>query len=51
MMSMKEKKVALVLNVMEPNRAMTLSSQIAKRRPAGHAIGEEQAQPQKGANP
>lgn len=47
LMAMKEARVAGVLEVMDPNRAMTLSSSIARRRPAGKAIGEEQAQPLK----
>jgi flagellar motility protein MotE (MotC chaperone) len=34
LMGMKEKKVASILDVMEPNRAMTLSALISARRPA-----------------
>ena len=43
LLKMKEKKLASILDAMEPNRAMTLSSIMAKRRPAGIAIGEEGA--------
>lgn len=42
-MAMKEKKVAAVLEVMDPNRAMSLSTLAARRRPAGRAVGGEQA--------
>lgn len=42
LLSMKEKKVAVVLEAMDPNRAMTLSSLVAQRRPAGRAIGEKE---------
>ena len=51
LMAMKEKKVAQVLDVMDPNRAMALSSLVAKRRPAGAATSEEQLQPKEGASP
>jgi flagellar motility protein MotE (MotC chaperone) len=48
-MNMKEKKLAAILDAMDPNRAMTLSTAMAKRRPAGEAVGEEQPQQSKGA--
>jgi len=40
-LNMKEKRVAGILEAMEPSRAMTISSLIAQRRPAGQAIGEK----------
>jgi len=43
LLAMKEKKVAAILDTMDPNRAMTLSTLIARRRPAGKAMTEEQA--------
>jgi len=45
LMNMKEKKVAQVMDVMEPNRAMVLSSAIASRKPAANVKAEEQARP------
>lgn len=40
LMQMKEKKVATVLEGMEPARAMELASLVASRRPAGRQTGE-----------
>lgn len=48
LLNMKEKKVATILDSMDANRAMTLSSLIAKRRPAAKAMGAEQPQPAAG---
>ncbi len=45
LLKMKEKKIAPILDVMDANRAMTLTSLLAQRRPAGRAVGEGQAQP------
>lgn len=42
-LAMKEKRVASIMDAMDPNRAMTLSSLVARRRPAS-ATGEKQAQ-------
>lgn len=40
MMNMKEKKVAGVLDLLDPERANLLSIRMAQRRPAGRATGE-----------
>jgi flagellar motility protein MotE (MotC chaperone) len=40
LLSMKEKSVATILDSMDPNRAMQISTLIADRRPAGSAKGE-----------
>jgi flagellar motility protein MotE (MotC chaperone) len=41
LMAMKEKKLASILDVMEPNRAMVLSSLISARRPASAESGKK----------
>ena len=41
LMAMKEKKLASILDVMEPNRAMVLSSLISARRPASVESGKK----------
>ena len=45
LMTMKEKKVSAVLDVMDSNRAMMLASLIAKRRPASVATGGNEQGP------
>jgi flagellar motility protein MotE (MotC chaperone) len=46
LMNMKEKKAATVLELLQPDRANFLSSQMAQRRPAGRAVGDtKQASP------
>ncbi len=49
LMGMKEKKAAIILELMQPERSNFLSSQMVLRRPAGRAIGDSRQASPKGS--